>query len=402
MVSFWVPTLREPNPNPRDNLACFDSRLCRKRQQNATFTARLASICLALTGTICFFASMRLSTLTFGTALAIMIGWLLWIGKPILLPVLAAIIAIYVLAEATTWLSRQPLLRRAPGWLLRAMVLFGFTVALVLLLVFLTTSLARVVEVIPRYESNLDALVARIAVMVGVEGEPTWEVVRESTIGQVNTAAWIPTILNSLRGFGGTLFFVVLYASFLFAERIRFATKFNLAVRNAEQHDQARDLIERVNQRVGTYLLVKTMINIILGVLSYGVLWAIGIEFALFWAILIAVLNYIPYVGSLIAVLFPVLLSLAQFGTLGMAAITLIALTFLQTYVASILEPMLMGRTFNLSPLVVLLALAFWTALWGLPGAILAVPLTASLVIVLAEIQATRPFAIMLSANGKV
>jgi predicted PurR-regulated permease PerM len=62
----------------------------------------------------------------------------------------------------------------------------------------------------------------------------------------------------------------------------------------------------------------------------------------------------------------------------------------------------MMGRAFNLSPLVVLLALAFWGALWGVPGAILAVPLTSSLVIVLAEIGATRPAAIMLSANGRV
>lgn len=345
---------------------------------------------------------MRISTLTFGTAFVIMIGWLLWIGKPILLPVLAAIIAIYVLSEATTVLAKQPILRRAPGWLLRVIVLAGFTVALSMLAVFVTISLAGVVEVIPGYESNIDALVQRVATMVGVEGEPTWQVVRDATIGQVNTAAWIATILNNLRGFGGTLFFIVLYASFLFAERIQFATKFDLALKNLEKREQAIDLIHRINERVGTYLLVKTLINIILGVLSYGVLWAIGIEFAPFWAILIAVLNYIPYVGSLIAVAFPVLLSLAQFGTLGMAAITLVTLTFLQTYVASFLEPRLMGRTFNLSPLVVLLALAFWTALWGLPGAILAVPLTASLVIVLAEIQATRPFAIMLSANGRV
>ncbi|GGD42933.1 AI-2E family transporter [Sinisalibacter lacisalsi] len=345
---------------------------------------------------------MKLSSLTYGTALAIMFGWLLWIGKPVLLPVLAAIIAIYVLAEATTWLAKLPVLRNAPGWLLRLILLLAFSVALFLLGMFITTSLARVLDAIPRYENNLDALVGRYATTFGIEGEPTWLAFQNATIGQVNTAAWIPTILNNLRGFGSTFFFIVLYASFLFAERIQFATKFDLATRDTVQRDQALALIQRINERVGTYLLVKTLINIILGGLSYLVLWAIGIEFALFWAILIAVLNYIPYVGSLIAVIFPVLLSLAQFGTLGMAAITLVTLTFLQTYVASFLEPRLMGRTFNLSPLVVLLALAFWTALWGLPGAILAVPLTSSLVIVLAEIKATRPFAIMLSANGRL
>lgn len=345
---------------------------------------------------------MKLATFTYATALAIMFGWLLWIGKPVLLPVLAAIIAIYVLSEATIWLARLPVLRHAPGWLLRFILLIGFSFALFVLGLFITNSLARVLEAMPRYEGNLDALVARYAVNFGIEGEPTWLAVQSATINQINTAAWIPTILSNLRGFGSTLFFVVLYASFLFAERTQFATKFSLAIRDAAQHEQTLALLTRINDRIGTYLLMKTMINILLGLLSYVVLLAIGIEFALVWAILIAVLNYIPYVGSLIAVIFPVLLSLAQFGTLSMAAITLVTLTILQTFVASYLEPRMMGRTFNLSPLVVLLALAFWTALWGLPGALLAVPLTSSFVIVLAEFKSTRPIAIMLSANGKL
>lgn len=345
---------------------------------------------------------MKLATLTYATALAIMLGWLLWIGKPVLLPVLSAIIAVYVLSEATIWLGRLPVLRHAPGWLLRLILLAGFSLALFVLGLFITNSLTRVLVAMPRYEGNLDALVARYAVTFGVEGEPTWLAVQNATINQINTAEWIPTILNSLRGFGSTFFFIVLYASFLFAERTQFATKLKLAIRDAAQHEQTLMIITRINERVGTYLLVKTMINIILGVLCYVVLLAIGIEFALVWAILIAVLNYIPYVGSLIAVIFPVLLSLAQFGTLSMAAITLVALTILQTFVASYLEPRMMGRTFNLSPLVVLLALAFWTALWGLPGALLAVPLTSSVVIVLAEFKATRPFALMLSATGKL
>jgi predicted PurR-regulated permease PerM len=351
---------------------------------------------------ICFFIAMKLATFTYATALAIMLGWLLWVGQPVLLPVVAAIIAIYVLSEATIWLGKLPVLKHAPSWLLRLILLAGFSLMLFVLGLFITNGLARVLDAMPRYEKNLDILVARYAQAFGFEGEPTWLMVQNATIGQINTAEWIPTILNSLRGFGSTFFFIVLYASFLFAERIQFANKFRLAIRDTTQQKQTLALITRINDRIGTYLLVKTLINIILGLLCYVALLAIGIEFAVVWAILIAVLNYVPYVGSLIAVLFPVLLSLAQFGTLGMAAITLVVLTILQTFVASYLEPRMMGRTFNLSPLVVLLALAFWAALWGLPGALLAVPLTSSLVIVLAEFKSTRPFAIMLSANGRL
>jgi predicted PurR-regulated permease PerM len=103
-----------------------------------------------------------------------------------------------------------------------------------------------------------------------------------------------------------------------------------------------------------------------------------------------------------VGVIFPALLSLAQFGTLWMAGVVLASLTAAQVFVGAILEPRMMARAFNISPFVVLLALAFWSTLWGLPGALLAVPMTASLVLVLAEIGPTRPLAVMLSSSGRV
>ncbi len=84
-----------------------------------------------------------------------------------------------------------------------------------------------------------------------------------------------------------------------------------------------------------------------------------------------------------------------------MAATTFAFLTVAQLFVAAVLEPRMMGRAFNLSPFAVLLALAFWSTLWGLPGAVLAVPMTASLVLVLAAFPATRPAAVMFSASGR-
>lgn len=209
-------------------------------------------------------------------------------------------------------------------------------------------------------------------------------------------------MLLSLRGFGTTLFLLVLYATFFMAERGQLAVKLTLAMGDAESGERALRVMHRINERIGQYLLVKTVVNAILGGLSYAIMLALGIEFALFWAVLIAFLNYIPYIGSLVGVVFPVLLSLAQFGSVAMAVVVTVALTAAQIFVGGWLEPRMMGRAFNLSPFVVLLALAVWSALWGLPGAVLAVPLTASFVIVMAEIRATRPFAIMLSASGRV
>ncbi|WP_371036853.1 AI-2E family transporter [Rhodosalinus sp. FB01] len=339
---------------------------------------------------------------TYATALTLMFGWLLWVGRPVLVPVIAAVISVYVLSTAAATMQALPVVGRLPAMARRGIVLLAFAVGLVSLFVLVINNLAQVAAALPRYESNLDALVTRSASLLGIENEPTWENMRRVTLDQVDMRTWITPALLSLRGFGTTLFLVVLYASFFMAERGVMARKVIIAMGGAEAGERALSLLARINDRIGRYLFVKTVVNIILGGASFAIMLLLGIEFALFWAVLIAFLNYIPYIGSLIGVIFPVLLSLAQFGTLWMASVVLVALTTAQIVVGAYLEPRMMGRAFNLSPFVVLLALAVWSTLWGLPGALLAVPMTASLVLVLSEIRATRPIAVMLSASGKV
>lgn len=339
---------------------------------------------------------------TYGTALILMIGWLLWIGKPVLLPVLAAVISVYVLSTAAEGMQKLPILGRLPAWARSAMILIVFTLVVILLFILVINNLAQVAAALPRYESNLEMLITRNASILGIADEPTWENIRRATLDQVDFRSWVAPALLSLRGFGTTLFLVVLYASFLIAERGAMSRKVVMAMGGEEAGSRAISLLSRINERIGQYLFVKTVINVILGAISFAIMLLLGIEFALFWAVLIAFLNYIPYIGSLIGVIFPVLLTLAQFGTLSMAGGVFVSLTGAQVFVGGYLEPRMMGRAFNLSPFVVLLALAFWSTLWGLPGALLAVPLTASLVLVLAEIQTARPIAVLLSASGKV
>lgn len=345
-------------------------------------------------------ASLR--TASYGLALVLMIGWVLWIGKAVLTPVLFGVIALYILSAASDALGRMPVLRRVPPWALRALVVVGFLLAAGWLIGLTVASFARVVAALPGYEDNLDRLVSRVAFLAGISGEPTWAALRSVTLDRFDATRLIAPITGSLTGIGGVVFLTVLYASFILAERVRFGAKLARATSDPARAQRMLSLMGRVNDRIGRYLLTKTLINVILGVASYAILVLIGIEFAAFWAVLIAFLNYIPYLGSLLGVLLPTLLSLAQFGTLTMAGVTLVALTAAQVGVGAVLEPRMMGRAVNLSPFVVLLSLAAWGALWGVAGAVLAIPLTAALVILLAEIPATRPFAIMLSANGRV
>lgn len=256
---------------------------------------------------------------TYATALTLMLGWLLWIGKPILLPVFAAVISVYILSTAAASMEAVPVLGRFPAWARRGLILIIFTIVVVLLFILVINTLVQVVAIVPQYESNLEQLISDNASLLGIENEPTWENLRSATLDKIDMRSWVAPALLSLRGFGTTLFLVVLYSSFFIAERGVMVRKVMIAMGDEDLGNRAIQLLSRLNERIGQYLFVKTVLNVILGAISFVIMLLLGIEFALFWAVLIAFLNYIPYIGSMIGVIFPVLLSLAQFGTLSMA-----------------------------------------------------------------------------------
>ncbi len=334
--------------------------------------------------------------LVLATGLVLMIGWLLIIGQAIVLPIVLAIIAVYVLTTAAEALERVPLIGRLPLMLRHALVLLGFTMAVVALALVISVTLNQLVAVMPRYQQNLEVLAAKAAAIGGIE-RPTWEDIVDATLGKLNLQAILLRLLGGLTSLGFTVFLVVVYAGFLMAERGRFAAKLAAAFPQGDQAELTERLIRDINRKIGDYLAIKTGINVVLGVISFVILWGMGVDFALFWAVVIGLFNYIPYVGSIIGVALPVLLSLAQFGSIGTTAVLGAMLIAAQTYVGNILEPRVIGRQLNLSPFVVLVALSVWSTLWGLPGAILAIPLTAMLAIICGAFASTRFIAVLLA-----
>jgi AI-2 transport protein TqsA len=130
------------------------------------------------------------------------------------------------------------------------------------------------------------------------------------------------------------------------------------------------------------------------------VLKIFGTDFAELLGLLAFVLNFIPVIGSVIAVVVPVVLSLMQFDTVLPALQIALLLAGVQFLIGNVVEPKMMGRTLNLSPFVIIVSLTFWTTIWGMVGAFLSVPITASAVILCRNIQPMRWLAILLSADG--
>ena len=163
------------------------------------------------------------------------------------------------------------------------------------------------------------------------------------------------------------------------------------------------ETIADIGGLVRQYITVKTITNLITALVSYGIMRVFDLDFAGFWALLIFVFNYIPIFGAALAITLPVLLMVVQpdggpLRALGMLGVMVAA----EQTMSSIIEPRLIGRTLNLSPLIILLSLAIWGSLWGFTGILLAIPMTITVMLVLSQFRTTRPIAIMLSDNGKI
>lgn len=187
-----------------------------------------------------------------------------------------------------------------------------------------------------------------------------------------------------------------LYLLFLLTGAARFPER----VRAAYPPDRADEILHvfgRINAAIIGYLKAKVLSSLVLAVPVGVILAGSGVRFAALWAVLTFVCNFIPYAGSAVAYSLPVAFGFLQFDPGWRSGVVAVGLLLCHLASASVVEPTILGRAVGLSPLVILAALSVWGLLWGLPGMFLAVPLTVVLVLVLDNIEATRPLARLLA-----
>ncbi len=145
------------------------------------------------------------------------------------------------------------------------------------------------------------------------------------------------------------------------------------------------------------------MVSFMTATFSYIVMISFWLDFAIFWSMLVFILNFIPSVWSIIAVMFPALLSLVQPWFSPYDSVLMIWwLVWIQVLMWNIIEPRFMWNKLNLSPLVIIVALWFWWALWWVIWMLLSVPLMVIINIILAKIPVTKPLAILLSEKWEL
>ena len=156
------------------------------------------------------------------------------------------------------------------------------------------------------------------------------------------------------------------------------------------------DVVATVSGQVRQYLLVRTMLGAITAVIEGLWLWLAGVELALVWAMLFLLLNFIPTIGSVIAAIPPALAALVTLGP-GRALLAIAGMFVIEQVMGNFVDPKLVGKRLSISPLVVLVAVVFWGWVWGVAGALLAVPMTVAIIVAFAHVRALRPVALLMS-----
>ena len=327
--------------------------------------------------------------------------WILYNGRDVLMPLAFAVVVACVLWTAVDWMGRLPLIGATPVWLRHVAVLAVAAFALTAMFLQLRTNIDVLARAVPAYQANVIGMVERLDMRF--ELNELWPGGLSRVLSeQMDLQGFIRGTLFTLTNIGGLVALIFLYTAFLLVEYTGIVAKMRIAFDDQDGVERLLTLGHQVNERIGGYLAIKTLINILLGSASYIALLWLGVDLAGFWAIVIGLLNYVPYLGSAAGVLLPSLMALAQTGNLGQTALVVVVLSALQFIIGAVIEPRVIGQRMNLSPLVVLLSLACWYAIWGLPGAALAIPMTVILVSLLGAFDFTRPFAVMLSNTGRV
>ena len=149
----------------------------------------------------------------------------------------------------------------------------------------------------------------------------------------------------------------------------------------------------------GKYMLVRSAASAVTGAIVWIIAWLVGLEHPTAWAAIAFTLNYIPFIGPLVATMLPTLFALAQFESLEIALVVLVCLTVVQFIIGSYLEPVLTGSTLAMSPFAVMFMVFLWSLLWGLTGAFIGVPVLVAILTLCRRIPSMEWLTVLLSGG---
>lgn len=346
---------------------------------------------------------MKMLNITSSAILLVLVLYILHIGKSLFLPLVISIVVWYIIVVIAAEFENIKIKNKKwiPKWLAILLSLITMGSVIWFLTFLINTNVNGVVKAAPEYQAKFQGLVTVVQkklISLGISEMPRYEQI----FGSINVASILSGIGGMLTSVAGYTGMMLVYVLLLLLEFHTFDRKLTAIFPDKERHDKAKNILSNISRDINSYIKIKTCSSLLTGIFSYVVLVLVGVDFATFWALLIFLLNYIPTFGSIVGVIFPLILTIVQFESALHFTVVLISLTSVQFVIGNVLEPKLMGQSLNLSPLVIIISLALWGKIWGITGMFLCVPIMVIINIVLSKFETTRPVAIMLSVKGNI
>lgn len=339
----------------------------------------------------------QLTNVLLGIIAFALILFLLVQARFILISLAIAIILFSLTSEAINAIARLhvgPV--RIPPWLASVAALILIASGLMTLSAVLLTQANEVVTMVLAYAGPAQRAIAELFGWMGADVEAA---VLES-MQSIEVAGYLSTLAGQASNLLSATVLITLFVGFLFAERIWFHAKLVSLMGDEQSATRVAEMGGSIMRRVNHYLLVKAMVSVVTGAAVYGVFKVAGFGLAMPVAVLTFALNFIPSIGSIISTVLAALAVYVLTQDAPSALGTFLVIGMIQFVIGNVIDPMLMGRALRLSSFGIIISLAFWGAVWGLPGMFLAVPIMVALMIVCATSPTLRPLAVMLSREG--
>lgn len=293
---------------------------------------------------------------------------------------------------------------KLPSWMATLVAVLIVVILMLAVVWFLFYTVDVLVRRVPTYASKLMELDVFLKGLLGKwfdipEDVSFFSLMNIDWVGGVVMPA-LKSVSSSAMSIASNVLVTLLMAVFLLLERRTLIPKITYAS-SKEKEGRVQIIWDRINRQVSKYIGIKTIVSVITGALFYIVGKSVGLDFAFLWGVLAVVMNFIPTIGSIVITVLTIFMAVVQFLPNWTPILIVAVGTILtQNVIGNIIDPRLQGNQLNLSPFVILVALSVFGYVWGIVGMFLAVPLLSVLQIVFANMEATKPIAILISSGN--
>lgn len=304
-------------------------------------------------------------------------------------PIVIALLLTIAWSPASIWLRRR-------GWPPTVAALTGIVlgiIAIALFVLLIWSSVGQLQDKLPEYQPRVEDI--RQSIMRWLATLP-FDTSRILSAEALQAGALLRYALGLIRGLtatAGTLGVLVLIMAFMMIEAVRYPEKLQDAISSSSGGGER---LERFGQSMRSYVVINSIFGLAAGAINTVLLLSLGVDFAILWGVVSFLLSFLPNIGFLIALAPPAALALIQFG-FARAAMVVVGFVTINFVIDTVLKPRFVGESLGLSPAVVVLSLIFWSWMLGLPGALLAVPLSIAAKFLFENFDETRWMAHLMS-----